>query len=126
MARPLLTIVPLMLSATAAASPPVPATRVTGNVSTEHHTRRPKIDACRVTGTSTFRNTKGPTSCTLTAAEDLRFYVPGGAYDSEGDACTATGVWAEEDGERFCALTSRYDDAPVMVPAVFAADEPQS
>jgi len=60
MAKPLLPIVPLLF-VSAHVSPPVPPERVTGNVSTEHHSRRvePTTDACRVTGN--IVPTKGPT-----------------------------------------------------------------
>jgi len=125
MARPLLSIVPLLLSTAAAASPPVTSTRVTGNVSTEHHTRRetPKTDPCRVTGNIVSRGAKTASVCTLTATDDTTFSLNPGMFKQEGDACTASGEWVEGPS---CELSERAGNEPVLVPAKFVTGEPQS
>lgn len=125
MARPLLSIVPLLLSSTAAASPPVPATRVTGNVSTEHHTRRetPRTNPCRVTGNIVRRASKAPPTCTITAPDDTMFSLRSGTFEQAGDTCTASGEWQEGP---VCALSDQAGSDPVLVPEKFVTSRPKS
>ncbi|MFT5683579.1 MAG: hypothetical protein ACI8RZ_004511 [Myxococcota bacterium] len=125
MARPLLSIVPLMLG-TAAAAPPLPATRVTGNVSTEHHTRReaPLTNSCRVTGNIVGRGGKSAPVCTLTADDGTSFSL--NAHEREEMGCTATGMWVDIADKRVCELADRYGQSPLQVPAQLATDVPQS
>ncbi len=122
MARPLMTIVPLLLSA-ASATPPVPADRVTGNVSTEHHQRRvaPPTDACRVTG-NLVPSKSTSTQCRLRIADR-------GPLDANAwlDAsCVGVGRYGVHEDALVCVLPPRApgETASLNVPAAQATPVP--
>ena len=144
MVTPLLTLVPLLLN-TAAAAPPVQTGRVTGNVSTEHHTRRaqPVTDACRVTG-NIIGGVKSPQSCRLhadfaaAAAEgefiaqraQVDFILDRAYYTQEGEQCHAEGSLVSTRLGTVCRLAPLDGATPTpetptsLVPAPFIAREP--